>query len=212
MCCKWIRSSGITSLWLYLYTNKAAFWITHSVFDRDMDQTCLVHDEVFCAKSVFTDWTSPEVFLSRGFSLPLLRMKWTRSSSVIWEEFSLCDTDKHNTWTLHVHVHSLSWQGNFLPSRFCRSVGCFRGSTILQTVIKRMCVFWITICMLIVSITEPNGCVPERGWFALCEVGGSLWADCRGSEWSQLGFGSSLLVVCGLKTILDNYGLKEKFS
>lgn len=29
---------------------------------------------------------------------------------------------------------------------------------------------------------------------------------------SQLGFGSSLLVVCGLKTILDNYGLKEKFS
>lgn len=42
------------------------------MFDRDVGQTCLMHGEVFCAKSVFTDWTSVEVFLSRDLQFAVV--------------------------------------------------------------------------------------------------------------------------------------------
>lgn len=195
MCCRWIRSSGTAGPWFYLYSKRAAFWITHAVFDRDVGQTCLIHGEVLCAESVFTDWTWLRCFSQETSSLLLLRMKWTRSSNVIWEEFSLCDTEKHNKWTLRVCIHCLSLQGNFLLSRFCRSLWCFRGSTMLPNATKRMCVFWITVCMSVVCITEPDGCLPERGWSALpCKVGGTLWADCGGNELQSAGVW--FLVAC----------------
>lgn len=69
-----------------------------------------------------------------------------------------------------------------------------------------------SVCQLSASQSLMGACLrgvdlpcPVR-WAVRCEQT-AVAMNC-----SQLGFGSLWLVVCGLKTIPDNYGLKDKFN